>query len=67
VVSLASDCDLMGCLSNQVKLTCALNEELDQAMKDIHQLGNQGEESKQRITELESLSKQCEEAIVKLK
>jgi hypothetical protein len=67
VVSLASDCDHMGCLSNQVKLTCALNEELDQAMKDIHQLGNQGEESRQRITELESLSKQCEEAIVKLK
>jgi hypothetical protein len=36
-------------------------------MKDMHQLGNQGEESRQRITELESLSKQREEAIVKLK
>jgi hypothetical protein len=35
--------DLVRCLSDQVKLTRALNEELDRAMKDIHQLDDQGE------------------------
>jgi hypothetical protein len=59
--------DHAGCLSDQVKLTHALNKELDQAMKDIHQLGDQGEEAGQRIIELESLYKQHEEAITKLK
>jgi peptidoglycan hydrolase CwlO-like protein len=59
--------DHMGCLPNQVKLTRALNEELDQAMKDIHLFGNQGAESNQSITELESLFKQHEDAIKKLK
>jgi hypothetical protein len=41
----------VGCLSDQVKLTRALNEELDKAMKDICQFGNQGAESSRRITE----------------
>jgi chromosome segregation ATPase len=59
--------DHAGCLSDQVKLTHALNKELDQAMKDIHQFGDQGEEAGQRIIELESLYKQHEEAITKLK
>jgi hypothetical protein len=57
----------MGCLSYQVKLTRALNEELHQAMKDIHKLGDHGEEASQRITELESLYKQQEETIMNLK
>jgi hypothetical protein len=57
----------MGCLSDQVKLTHALNEELHQAMKDIHQRGDHGEEASQRITELESLYKQQEETIMNLK
>jgi hypothetical protein len=51
------DCNHMGCLPDQVKLTRSLNEELDQAMKDIRQFGNQGAESSRRITELESLCK----------
>jgi hypothetical protein len=59
--------DGMGCMLNQLKLTPTLNEELDQAMKDIRQFGNQGAESSRRITELESLCKQHEEAIEKLK
>jgi hypothetical protein len=49
--------DGMGCMLNQLKLTPTLNEELDQAMKDIRQFGNQGAESSRRITELESLCK----------
>jgi hypothetical protein len=37
VVLPARDRDHMGCLSDQVKLTSALNMEHDQAMKDIRQ------------------------------
>jgi hypothetical protein len=33
----------VGCLSDQVKPTCALNKELDEAMKEIYQLGDHGE------------------------
>jgi hypothetical protein len=40
----------VGCLSDQVKLTRALNEELDQAMKDIRPFGDQEAEASQRIT-----------------
>jgi hypothetical protein len=36
VVLPVGDCDHVGCLSDQVKLTCALNEVLDQAIKNIH-------------------------------
>jgi hypothetical protein len=50
-----------------VKLTRALNEEPDQAMKGIRQHGDQGEEASRRSIELESLCKQHEKAIVKLK
>jgi hypothetical protein len=59
--------DCVGCLPDQVKTTRALNEELNQTMKDIRQFGDQGAESSQRITELESLCKKHEEAIKKLK
>jgi hypothetical protein len=61
------DRDHVGCLPDQVKLTHALNKELDQSMKDIYQLSNQGAKASRRITELESLYKKHEEAIVKLK
>jgi hypothetical protein len=62
VVLPVGDCDHVGCLSDQVKLTRALNEMLYQAMKDIHQFGNQGAETSPRITELESLYELHEEA-----
>jgi predicted nucleic acid-binding Zn-ribbon protein len=55
------------CLPDQVRLTHALNEELDQAMRDIRQFGDQGAEVSRRIAELESLCMQLEEAIVELK
>jgi hypothetical protein len=44
-----------------------MNEELDQAMKDIRQFGDKGAEGNRRITELESRCMQHEEAIMKLK
>jgi predicted nuclease with TOPRIM domain len=57
----------VGCLSDQVKLTRALKQELDEAMKEICQLGDHEEEASRRITELEALCKQNEEVIEKLK
>jgi hypothetical protein len=59
--------DHVGYLLDQVKLTHALNKELEQAMKDIHQFCDQGAKASQRIIELEYLYKQHEEAIAKLK
>jgi hypothetical protein len=67
VVGPVGDRDHVGCLSDQVKLTHALNEELDQAMKYICQFGDQGGESSRRITEFESLYKRHEKDIEKLK
>jgi hypothetical protein len=57
----------VGCLSDQEWLTRALNVELDQAVKEIRQFGDQGAEASRRITLLESLCKQHEEVIEKLK
>jgi hypothetical protein len=57
----------MGCLPDQVKLIGALNQGLDEAMKEICQLGNHGEEANRSITELETLYKQDGEAVEKLK
>jgi predicted RNase H-like nuclease (RuvC/YqgF family) len=59
--------DYVGCLSDQVKLTHALNEELDQAMKDIRQFDDREAEASWRITELETLHKKHGEAVEKLK
>jgi hypothetical protein len=55
--------DHVGCLLDQVKLTCALNKELNQAMKEIHQQGDHRDEANWRITELESLCMKQEEFI----
>jgi hypothetical protein len=59
--------DRVGCLPDQVKLTHALNQDLDEAVKDIQQLAGHGEEASWRITELEALCNQHEEATQKLK
>jgi hypothetical protein len=59
--------DCMGCLPDQVKLIGALNQGLDEAMKEICQLSNHGEEANRSITELETLYKQDGEAVEKLK
>jgi septal ring factor EnvC (AmiA/AmiB activator) len=67
VVLPAEDRDCIRCFANQVKLTRALFLDLDEAVKEIQQLGNHGEEASQKITELETLCKQKEDAAKKLK
>jgi hypothetical protein len=57
----------VGCLPDQVRLTHALNKELDQAAKEIRRFSDQGVEASQRIVELEPLYKLHEEAIAKMK
>jgi hypothetical protein len=45
----------MGCFTDQVKLTRALVQNLDEAVKEVKLLGEHGEKSSQKITELETL------------
>jgi predicted nuclease with TOPRIM domain len=47
----------MGCFTDQVKLTRALVQNLDEAIKEVKLLGEHEEESGQKITELEALCK----------
>jgi hypothetical protein len=47
--------DHMGCFTDQVKLTRALVQNLDEAVKEVKLLGEHGEESRRKITELEAL------------
>jgi hypothetical protein len=47
--------DHMGCFTDQVKLTHCLVQNLDEAVKEVKLLGEHGEESSQKITELEAL------------
>jgi DNA repair exonuclease SbcCD ATPase subunit len=49
--------DYMGCFADQVKLTRALVQNLDEAIKEVKLLGQHEEESSQKITELEALCK----------
>jgi hypothetical protein len=51
----------MGCFTDQVKLTRALVQNLDEAVKEVKLLGEHEEESSQKITELESLCKKLRE------
>jgi predicted nuclease with TOPRIM domain len=67
VVLLAGDHDRIGCFTDQVKLTCALVRDLDEALKDVKLLEEHVEESRQKITELEALCKRLREDAHKLK
>jgi hypothetical protein len=49
--------DRMRCFIDQVKLTCALVRDLDEAIKEVKLLGEHEVESSQKITELEALCK----------
>jgi hypothetical protein len=51
----------MGCFTNQVKLTRALVRDLDEVIKEVKLLGENEEESSQKITELEALCKKLRE------
>jgi hypothetical protein len=51
----------MLCFPDQVKLTRGLVRDLDEAVKEVKLLGERGEESSQKITELEALCKKLRE------
>jgi hypothetical protein len=49
--------DHMGCFTDQVKLTHALVQNLDKAIKEVKLMGEHEEDSSRKITELETLCK----------
>jgi hypothetical protein len=53
--------DRMGCFTDQVKLTRALVQNLDEAVKEVKLLGEHEEELSQKITELEARCKKVRE------
>jgi hypothetical protein len=59
--------DHIGCFADQVKLTRALVWDLNEAVKEVNLLGEHGEESSQKITELEALCKRLREDAQKLR
>jgi hypothetical protein len=61
------DRDHIGCFTDQVKLTCTLIRDLDEAVKEVTLLGEHEEESSQKIIELEALCKRLIEDAQKLK
>jgi hypothetical protein len=67
VVMPIGDRDRIGCFTDQVKLTHALVQDLDEAVKEVKLLGEHEEESSQKITELEALCKRLREDAQKLK
>jgi hypothetical protein len=61
VVLPTGDHDRMGCFTDQVKLTRALVQDLDEAIKGVKLLGEHEEESSQKITKLEAPCKKLRE------
>jgi hypothetical protein len=62
----ARDHDRIGCFTDQVKLTRAFVRDLDEAIKEVKVLREHGEESSQKIMELEALCKKLKEEKVTL-
>jgi septal ring factor EnvC (AmiA/AmiB activator) len=60
------DDDHIGCFTDQVKLTHALVQDLDEAIKEVKLLGEHEKESRKKITELEALCKKLREDTQKL-
>jgi hypothetical protein len=63
----AGERDHIGCFADQVKLTRALVQDLDEAVRKVNLLGEHEEESSQKITELEALCKRLREDAQKLR
>jgi hypothetical protein len=61
VILIAGGHDLMGCFTDQVKLTRSLVRNLDEVVKEVKLLGEHEEESSQMITKLEALCKKLRE------
>jgi hypothetical protein len=53
--------DHMGCFIDQVKLTRALVQNLDEAVMEVKLMGEHEDESSQKVTELEALCKKLRE------
>jgi hypothetical protein len=67
VVLLAESHDRIGCFADQVKLTCALVWNREEAVMEVKLLGEHGEEASSKITELEALCKKLREDAQKLR
>jgi hypothetical protein len=67
VVMPVGDHDHIRCFADQVKLTRALVQDLDEAIKEINLLGEHEEESSQNITELEAVCKRLREDALRLR
>jgi hypothetical protein len=67
VVMPAGDRDRIECFVDQVKLTRALVQDLDEVVKEVNLLGEHEEESSQKIIELEALCKRLMEDAQKLR
>jgi hypothetical protein len=67
VVMPAGDRDHIGCFVDQVKLTRALVQDLDEVIKEVKLLEEHEEESSQKFTELEAMCKRLREDAQKLK
>jgi hypothetical protein len=61
VVLPARDHNRTGCFTDQVKLTHALVQDLDEVIKEVKLLGEHEEESSQKIMELETMCKKLRE------
>jgi hypothetical protein len=61
IVMPVGDRDHIGCFTDQVKLTRALVQDLNEVVKEVNLLGEHEEESSQKITELETLCKRLRE------
>jgi predicted nuclease with TOPRIM domain len=59
--------DHIGCFTVQVKLTRALVQDLDEAVKEVNLLGEHEEESSPKITELEAVCKRLREDAQRLR
>jgi hypothetical protein len=67
VVMPSGDRDHIGCFADQVKLTRALVQDLDEAVKELNLLGEHEEQSSQKITGLEALCKRLREDTQRLR
>jgi DNA repair exonuclease SbcCD ATPase subunit len=61
------DRDHIGCFADQVKLTQALVQDLDEAIKEVNLLREHEEKSSQKITELEAICKRLREDAQRLR
>jgi hypothetical protein len=55
------DCSRIGCFAEQVKVTRAMVQDLDEVIKEVKLLGENGVEASQKVIELEALCKRLRE------